>query len=195
MDREREHERYQEWIDLAADGVLGDAERRGLEAHLAACADCRREQERSHALVARLGSARIEVRPGFAREVLEALEPASWEARTPRSWRLPVALLAAVGGASAVLFGVGAAELDPASGSAGALFSIVDLLRAAFVAGGGVAAASWRGLGGAVGEWLGDSAANWGAAAMLVLGANYLLYRLLRLRSRAARAAEAERRP
>jgi anti-sigma factor RsiW len=187
-----DHERWQEWIDIAAEGELGAAERRSLDEHLAGCTACRGELARSERLTARLGAARVAVRPGFAGEVMAALEPAAWEARAPRAWRWPLAALVAVGGASAALFGIGAAELEPGAGSAGALYAIADLLRAAFVAGSGIAAASWRGVGAAVGDWLGDSAANWSAAAMLVFGSNYLLYRLVRRRPRAA-AAERER--
>ena len=186
MDHPQDHARYLEWVDLAADGALEASEQRALDEHLAGCAGCRAERERSLRLGERLAAARVGVRPGFAGEVMAALEPASWEARAPRAWRWPLAALVAIGGLSAVLFGIGAAELEPAAGSAGALYAIADLLRAAFVAGSGIAAASWRGLGAAAGEWLGASAANWAAAGMLVFGANYLLYRLVRRRSRAA---------
>ena len=55
-------ERYAEWIDLAADGALSAGERGELEAHVAVCADCRRELER-----AAIAAARVAVRPGFAR--------------------------------------------------------------------------------------------------------------------------------
>jgi len=176
-------ERYDEWIDLAADGELGEIERVELAAHAATCGVCEREGERSLEVVRRLAASQVAVRPGFAREVMAALEPAPWEARAPRAWRLPAAVLLAIGGASAALVGLGAAELSPAGDSAGALYTMVDLFRAAFVAGSGVAAASWRGVGASVGNWLGASPANWAAASVLTGGVHYLLYRLLRRRT------------
>lgn len=182
-------ERYAEWIDLAADGALDAAAEAELYAHLADCVDCRAELERGREAVARLAAARVAVRRGFVREVMAALEPAPWEARAPRAWTLPAALLVALGGAGAALVGYGAAELAPAGGVGGALYAITDLLRAAFVAGSGVASASWQGVGSAVGAWLGESPANWLAAGMLAVGTNYLLFRLVRRKSRAATAA------
>jgi anti-sigma factor RsiW len=182
-------ERYAEWIDLAADGALGAGERGELEAHVAVCADCRRQLAHGTAVAARLAAARVAVRPGFTREVIAALESAPWEARAPRAWRLPAALLVVLGSAGAALVGFGGAELAPAGGAAGALYAVADLMRAAVVAGSGVATASWQGLGSAVADWLGASAANWTAAGALAVGANYLLYRLVRRRSRAATAA------
>ena len=177
-----EHERYEEWIDLAADGELGESERAELARHLGTCDSCRRAEAGARRVVDRLTTSRVPVRSGFAREVLAALEPAPWEAKTLRAWRLPLALLVLVGGASAALFGLGAAELDPRAGTAGALAALLDLVRAAFVAGSGLAAASWKGLGIAMGEWLGSSAVNWLAALALAGGANYFLWRLLHAR-------------
>lgn len=181
-----EHQRYEEWIDLAADGELGEPERAELVRHLAACESCRLSEASSRQVATLLAAARVPVRAGFAREVVAALEPAPWEAKTLRDWRLPLALLVVVGGASAALFGLGAAELDPRAGTTGALAALVDLLRAAFVAGSGLAAASWQGLGVAIGDWLGGSAVNWAAALALAGGANYFLWRLLRARPAAA---------
>jgi anti-sigma factor RsiW len=185
-------ERYAEWIELAADGALEPEARAELAAHAAECASCRAELARSEAVAARLAASRVAVRPGFTREVMAALEPAPWEARSPRAWAVPAALLAAVGGTGAALVGYGAAELAPAGGTAGALYAVADLVRAAFVAGSGVASASWQGLGSAVGAWLGESAANWAAAGALAVGANYLLVRLVRRRSRAVAASRSK---
>ncbi len=190
-----DHERYREWLDGAADGALDDSARAELAAHLAGCAECRAEEPRLAALTARLATSRVPVRAGFTAEVLAALEPAPWEARTLRAWRLPFALLLALGGAAAALFGGAAATLDPAAKSLGAFLALADLFGAALVAGGGLAAASWRGLGLGVGEWLSASPANLVAVAFVVVGLNYLLYRLVRRGARpaAARAARAGR--
>jgi hypothetical protein len=183
---EMDHERWHEAVELGLADEANAAERPALEAHLAACTDCRRTRDEARALDAKLSAARIAVRPGFAREVMAALEPAPWEARTPRVWRLPIALLVALGVASATLFGLGGAELAPVGGAGAALLAIADLFRAALVAGSGLAAASWQGVGSAVGAWLGDSFANWTAALVLTGGVHFLLYRLLRSRRPAA---------
>ena len=177
-----EHEQAAAAIDLAADGALGAGERRALDEHLAGCADCARERALAVALTEELAGARLAVRPGFAADVMAALESAPWEARTARSWRLPLALLVAVGGAAAALLGSGTAAFAPSGGTAGALYALADLFRASLVAGSGLAAASWRAVGDAAGSWLGDSPGNWLAALVVAFGANYLLFRLLRVR-------------
>lgn len=189
-----EHETWREWLDLAADGALPAGDRAALERHLEGCADCRAEAARLEALAGRLAASRIAVRPGFTGEVMAALGPAPWEARTPRAWRWPFALLLALGGAAAAIYGTAAAELDPAGRSWTALAALADLFRAALVAGAGLAAATWSGVGAAVGEWLGASPANWLAAGVLVVGLNLLALRLVRRRAGAA-AARPGRRP
>lgn len=187
-----DHERYREWLDGAADGALDDRARAELAAHLTGCAECRAEETRLVALAGRLAAARVPVRAGFSAEVMAALEPAPWEARTLRAWRLPFALLLVLGGAAAALFGAAAAGLDPSAKSLSAFLALADLFGAALVAGGGLAAASWRGLGLGVGEWLAASPANLVAVALVVVGLNYLLYRLVRRGARPA-AARARR--
>jgi anti-sigma factor RsiW len=178
-----EHETFQQWLDLAADGVLPAADRAALDQHLEACAECRAEAGRLAAVVRRLEESRIEVRSGFTREVMAALEPAPWEARTRRAWRWPFALLLALGSAAAALYGGAAATLDPSGRSWAALGALADLFRAALVAGAGLAAATWSGIGAAVGEWLGRSPANWLAAGVLVACLNLLAIRLARRRA------------
>lgn len=183
-----DHDRYREWLDLAVDGELDAADRRSLEAHLATCAECRQEEIALRSVQARLAGSALPVRPGFAGEVMAALEPAPWEARTLRAWRLPFALLLLLGGGAAALFGGAAVGLDPGARTLGAFLALADLFGAALVAGGGLAAASWRGLGLGVGQWLDASPLNWIAAVVLVAGLDYLLYRLVRRTERPAEA-------
>lgn len=187
-----DHDRYREWLDLALDGGLDQPDRERLDAHLADCAECRREEAELVALSERLAGSVARVRPGFAGEVMAALGPAPWEARTLRAWRLPFALLLLLGGGAAALFGGAAAGLDASARVLGAFLALADLFSAALIAGGGLAVASWRGLGLGVGAWLGASPLNLIAAGVLVVGLDYLLYRLVRRPARPA-AARAQR--
>ena len=189
-----EHETYREWLDLAADGALPAADRELLGRHLEGCPECRAEAELLSGLVRRLAADRIPVRPGFTLEVMSALEPAPWEARTARAWRWPFALLVALGCAAAALYGSAAAGLDPAGHSWSALAALAGLLRAALVAGAGLAAATWSGVGAAIGDWLGRSPANWLAAGVLVVALNALAVRLVRRRAGASAPPPGRRR-
>lgn len=175
-----DHSTYREWLDFEIEGVLGDAERAALFAHLEGCEACRRERHQLLELAETLRESKVEVRPDFRAAVMRALPATGWEARAPRAWRVPIALFALLGGAAAVLFGTSAARAGIPGSMVGALSAIVDLFGAALLAGSGLAAASWRGLGLALGELLGASRANLVAALMLVAGVNWLLYRLLR---------------
>lgn len=192
VDEERamEHESWLLAIELALDNELSAAEQKELTLHLAGCADCRSEAERSERAVTRLAAERISPRPGFVDQVMAALEPATWEARSPRSWRLPVALLAALAVASAALFASGAAALRPSGGAAEVAAALFELFRAALAAGSGLANASWRGVGDAVGEWLRGSPGNWTAGLVLAVATYYLLFRLLTARRRPVALAE-----
>jgi anti-sigma factor RsiW len=182
-----EHDRYREWLDLAIDGELAGPEREKLEAHLAECEPCRAERLALERLATELVASRLKVRPGFASEVMAALEPAPWEARTLAAWRLPFALLLALGGLAAALFGGAAAGLDAQGGRTwGALVALMDLFASAALAGAGLAGASWRGLGFGVRAWFGESPLNLVAALVLLAFGYLLLYRLLRRPARAA---------
>jgi len=187
-----DHDLYREWIDLDADGALDEKQRAVLVAHLDRCPECRSEQASVQRVVARLASARVEVRPGFTSEVMSALEPAPWEARTLRAWRMPFALVLVLAGVAAALFGGAAAELDRGAGGFGALAALADLFVTATTAGAGMLAASWQGLGLAVAEWLGESRLNIAAAIGAVAGVNYLLLRVLRRRPAGAAASRSQ---
>ncbi len=180
-----EHETFREWLDLAADGALEESARRELEAHVGVCDDCRAEQRRALALTERLTASRVAVRPGFTREVLAALEPAPWESRGSRAWRWPFAALLLLAGGAAAIYGSAAAGLEPAGRSWAALTAFADLIVAALGAGTGLATATWKGVGAAVGDWLDASPANWVAAAVVVVGLNVLAFRLAHGRARA----------
>lgn len=194
------HDHQLEDLDLDLDGIdglhgihgihgmLAPAEKARLEAHLAGCADCRRERESLHMLHARLAASVIAPREGFTGEVMRALVPAPWEARALVVWRWPFVLLLALGGLAAVLLGGAAAELEPGAGSLGTFLALARLVESAALAGAGLLGASWQGLGSSLGEWLGASKLNLGLAGGLLLGLNLLFLRLLRPSSRKAKS-------
>src|SRR5262249_46452498 len=82
-----------ELFSARVDGALTDAERAGVDAHLAGCPACRRELARFEATVGLLravGPGRAPV--GFVDRVLAAAEPESWLERLRRRLFSPVAL-------------------------------------------------------------------------------------------------------
>ncbi|MFN7941692.1 MAG: zf-HC2 domain-containing protein [Thermoanaerobaculia bacterium] len=180
----QEHDRYREWLDLEVDGSLADPERQALSRHLESCPECRAESAALAHVHAQLAAARRPVRDGFAHEVLRSLPAAPWEASAPRAWRAPLLLLLTLGGASAALLGRAAAGLEPHARFFGAIGALADLLQASLVAGLGLLGASWKGLGLGVAQWLAASKLNWVAAALLVVGVNYLLIRVVGARRR-----------
>lgn len=190
----QEHDRYRESLDLEVDGALAESERQALDRHVAGCGECRAERQALAALHARLAEVRQPVRAGFALEVVRALPAAPWEASAPRAWRAPLLLLLSLGGLSAVLLGRAAAGLEPHARFFGAIGALADLLQASLVAGVGLLGASWKGLGLGVAEWLASSKLNWIAAALLVIGINYLLVRIVGARRRLASDRVASRR-
>jgi hypothetical protein len=183
MDRET----AQEMLNHELDGRLSAAEARALGERLAADPALARERAELQRLEHLLGASRIGVVGGFRRRVMESLPAAGWEARHPRSWRFAVALLVLLGGASAALVGAGSARLAPGGSLVGALVAVADLFKAAALAGGGLVAASWKGLGLALGELVAGSPAAVAVFALLVLSLNLLLVALLRGSARAAR--------
>lgn len=185
-----DHDTYREWLDLEIDDGLEPAQRERLAAHLEACAECREERLRSIALAERLAAARVEVRPGFAAEVVAALEPAPWEARRPSAWRWPLALLVVLAAGSAALSSL-AATTAGFGGWWAAAGAIAEMLVAGLVAGAGMAGATWSGVGAAIGDWLGGSPVRLVVALVAVVLLNVLALRSLRRRPRAATARRA----
>ncbi len=194
--RDQDHSTYQEWLDLALEGQLAPAETRALAAHLADCAECRAGRDQLLGLHRLFQAGQVPLRGDFRRQVLAALPTAAWQARPGRAWRWPVAVLLALGLATAVLMGGNAARLQPGAPFVAALAAVAELFVTSALAGAGLLYASWKGVGIVIGEFVARSLLNLAALAILALAGNWLLVRLLRRRPIAATAAaRSERSP
>jgi anti-sigma factor RsiW len=182
-----DHSTYREWLNLEVDGLLGREERAQLEEHLAGCAECRSERDELTALEGLLQRSAVPVRPDFRAAVMSSLPAAGWEARSPRTWRFPAAVFVLLGALAAAVIVAG-----PVSAPSGlsALLAVGGMFRAAVLAGAGLLAASWKGIGLIV-EQVISSPLSLGAFAFLVLCLNLLLVSLLR-RRRVAQAGAVE---
>src|SRR2546425_7534312 len=90
------------------DEALGADERGALDAHLATCADCRRELQRFKDTVALLRAVEPARAPaGFVDRVLAAARPVPWPRRLLRSLFLPWPLKLPIEAAAVVLVAVG----------------------------------------------------------------------------------------
>jgi hypothetical protein len=92
------------------DDALAPGERAALDAHLATCADCRRELQRFRdtvALVRAVAPARAPA--GFVDRVLEAVRPRPWYSRLFRGLFLPWPVKLPMEAAAIVLVGIGVA--------------------------------------------------------------------------------------
>lgn len=173
-----------ELLYLEPDGELSRAERQRLDEATRKSPEMRETRRQLERLDTLLAESRIEVDADFKEELMAKLPPAGWSARHPRSWWLAAGVLALLGGAAALLTGLTAAKLEPASPFLAAMSAVVDLLASSIAAGAGLIGASWRGIGLALGEWLGTSLPNTIAFGVLVIGVNVLLLRRLRRRMR-----------
>jgi hypothetical protein len=191
--KELDPSKTNEWLYLEYDGELTSAEIAELDALAAASPEIASERQEISRLHALLQESKIEVRPEFKAEVLSALPAAGWGARHPRTWWVAALVLALLGSGAALLTGLSAAQLEPASPFVAAIAAIGDLFASSVTAGAGLIGASWRGIGLAVSEWLGGSIPNAIAFGVLVVGVNLLLLRRLRRRPRPAAAAEPAR--
>jgi anti-sigma factor RsiW len=177
-----DHHTYREWLHLDADGTLPGEERARLAEHLASCTECRRERADLSALEGLLRRSAIAVRPDFRTAVLASLPAAGWEARVPRAWRFPAAVVVLLGSLAAALVVAGSASASP---GLSALLAVGGMFRAVALAGAGLLAASWKGIG-LVFEEMISSPMSLGAFGFLVLSLNLLLISLIRRRRPAA---------
>lgn len=186
-------ETLREWASLELDGELSPRERAELQR--ASERDPRLARERAHLtqLATLLRSEDLALDAGFKAQVLRSLPAAGWEARHPRSWKFAVGLLLLLGGLSAALVGAGSAELAPAGPFVGALTALLDSFRAAAMAGAGLLAASWKGLGLALGAALSGSWIGKVAFGLFVVSVNLMFYLLWRGSGRTASAASGAR--
>ncbi|MEZ5312188.1 MAG: hypothetical protein R2862_00350 [Thermoanaerobaculia bacterium] len=94
-----------------------------------------------------------------------------------------------IGGAAAALFGGAAAELESAAPSLTAFAALARLFSSALLAGAGLLGATWSRLGIGLAQWLLSSRLHLLAAALVLVGLNVLLVRLLRPTERRAAGA------
>jgi hypothetical protein len=192
MDMERDDlNALTQLVYLEPDGELGPADLRRLEAAAGdseEIAETRRQLARMQQLLA---ESRIGVRPDFASRVMTSLPPTGWSTRSVRSWWAAAVVIALLGGSAALLTGLSAAQLEPASPFLAAMAAVGDMVGSSLAAGAGLIGASWRGIGLAMGEWLGASWPNAIAFGVLLVGVNLLLVRQLR-RGRKARVEAAK---
>lgn len=174
-----------EWLDLEADGCLGEAERSELEAALKVDPELRRVREELADLHQALASSKIEVAPGFVERVMAALPAAPWRRSSRRSWGVAAAAVAMLAVASSLLVGGGSS--GPLLGVFGA---IGQMLQASVMTGAGLLGASWRGVGLALQEVLTVSPGTMVAFGVVVAGVNLLFFRLLRRRVGVAQPVE-----
>jgi len=149
-----EHTTYLEWLDQEADGTLPADDAARLADHLGECAACREERQHLVRLHEVLDEAVMPPRAGFRADVMAALPVPPWQ-KTARRWgsyRLAAGLLVALAGLSALLLALAGAEAVPGAPLASAASALVDLVAVSLVAGAGLLAASWSGVGLAVGE-------------------------------------------
>lgn len=186
---------YREQIELEADGRLGGEATLVLERHAAACDGCREERRALGSLRRALERSRVGVRRGFRDQVIGRLPAAGWEGSAPRAWRMPAAVLAALAAAAAALVGISSAQLHPGTPFLGALVAVADMAQTAALAGAGLLAASWRGVGLAVGELLSTSPGTLLAFAVVVLAVDLLLLAIIRRRRPAVAEVPVRREP
>lgn len=186
-----DHIALRELLYLEPDGELNAGDRSRLQQHLAVCSDCQRERQELAQLNELVDRSTIPVDEEFTREVMDRLPPTGWETRSPSTWWVALAVVFGLAIASALLIGTASDEVVSAVPLAAAS-AVWELLSSSVLAGAGLMAASWKGLGIAFQEVLGRSVWNMIAFGVIVICLDLLLLRYL-LRAPVAEArAETE---
>ena len=142
------------------------------------CLECRVIRRELLVFNSVLDEIKIDAHPDLARRVLENLPPAAWEMRRPASWRVAaIAFLGLFGAAYALTFQ--SEPLGEALPWIGTLAAMAELFGSAALAGAGLLAASWSGVGLALGEILSRSTMGLVAFGVFVLGIDCLFLRYL----------------
>jgi len=148
-----------------------------------------REWADDQALHAMLASSRIQVRDGFADQVMTALPSAAWERRLGRrrapAWALPAALAVIFAFAAALV--LSSSSGGPESHALGIFSAVFDFVRTTTLAGAGLLFATWRGVGFGLQELIAESGLNLLALAAAVVFLNLFFIQLLRRRPAVAR--------
>jgi hypothetical protein len=191
----REREELALRVDLELDGALTPAEQEQLHREASSWPELEAERRRLERLHALLAESRLPVEPGFRARVMAALPRERWQARPSLAWRLPLALLAGLAAVAALLVGWGASGLESTATFLGSLDALAALAVAAVLAGSGLLAASWQGVGMAVAGFLEASPTTQILVVFGVLALNGLLFLLLRGRRPAASRQPVDRPP
>lgn len=173
-----DHTTYREWLYLEPDGELNAGERSRLQQHLATCARCRAERFEVTNLHQLLDQSKVPVGDEFGNEILAELPAAGWETRSPRTWIAALAVVVLLALGSVFLIG-GAGQEAMSAVPVAAATAVWELMSSSALAGAGLLAASWKGLGIAFQDVLGQSVWNIVAFGVLILCLDLLLFRLL----------------
>ena len=186
-----DHSTLREWLYLEPDGELTSVQRSRLQQHLTTCLDCRNEHRELLALNRLLAESRVAVHADFGREVMAGLPSAGWEARSPRSWLAAAVAVILLSIGAGLLIGFSTAEVESAVPIA-TLSAVWGLVSSSALAGAGLIAASWKGLGIAFQQVLGQSVWNMIAFGVLVFFLDLVLIRILLRRRTAGAKAETD---
>lgn len=176
MDREM----LTELLDLDVDAGLSELEKARLEVGLAAHGDLVSERRRLEALHSLMRESAIPVRPDFRGQVMAQLPSPAWQPSSVPVWALPLAMLLLAGVAGAFVLSFASPSAGPIAGTGLALF---DFFQVTALAGAGLIAASWRGLGLGLEELIASSGMSLVALVVFVACLNLLFFSMLRRRS------------